>query len=102
MTDAERAAALARLDARRASLSSESRALVRLLTEYVDAGVRLRLARNALRLTQAEAALIAGVTEADIGRIEAEEISPTVESMSRILRRLGEWAESGAPSRLPR
>jgi DNA-binding XRE family transcriptional regulator len=81
------------LEARRASLRPEARALVRLLAEQIDAGVRLRLVRDALGLTQNEAAEIAGVTQADISRIESGQVSPTVDRMSRILRRLHEWAE---------
>jgi DNA-binding XRE family transcriptional regulator len=95
MTDADRSATLDRLAARRASLSSESRELVRYLAEQIDARVRLRLTRKTLGLTQSEAALIAGVTQADISRIESGETSPTVDRMSRIMRRLGEWAEGG-------
>jgi DNA-binding XRE family transcriptional regulator len=81
------------LEARRASLKPEARALVRLLAEQIDAGVRLRLVRDALGLTQTEVAEIAGVTQADISRIESGQVSPTVDRMSRILRRLNEWAE---------
>ena len=53
----------------------------------------LRLVRDALGLTQTEVAEIAGVTQADISRIESGQVSPTVDRMSRILRRLNEWAE---------
>lgn len=101
MSDFSTHSAPDRLAARRASLSPESRDLVRHLTEYIDARVRLRLTRNALGLTQSEAAQIAGVTQADISRIETGETSPTVERLSRILRRLGEWAEDGSPTALP-
>jgi len=101
MTDLYRSATPGRLAARRASLSPESRDLVRHLTATIDARVRLRLTRTALGLTQSEAAQIAGVTQADISRIETGETSPTVERLSRILRRLGEWAEDGPPTVLP-
>ena len=102
MADTDGSPAFEELAARRASLSSDARALVRLLTEPIDARVRLRLTRNALGLTQSEAAQIAGVTQADISRIEIGETSPTVERMSSILRRLGEWAKGGSPAALPR
>ena len=79
---------------RRASIKPEARALVRLLAEQIDAGVRLRLVRDALGLTQNEVAEITGVTQADISRIESGQVSPTVDRLSRMLRRLHEWAEA--------
>ena len=97
MKDPDVSPASDRLADRRASLSPESRDLVRRLSEHIDARVRLRLTRDALGLTQSEAAMIAGVTQADISRIETGDTSPTVERLSRILRRLGEWAEGGGP-----
>ena len=78
---------------RRAAIKPEARALVRLLAEQIDAGVRLRLVRDALVLTQNEVAEITGVTQADISRIESGQVSPTVDRLSRMLRRLREWAE---------
>jgi len=78
---------------RRAAIKPEARALVRLLAEQIDAGVRLRLVRDALGLTQTEVAEITGVTQADVSRIESGQVSPTVDRMSRMLRRLHEWAE---------
>jgi predicted transcriptional regulator len=89
------------LAGRRAVLSPESRDLVRHLTERIDARVRLRMTREALGLTQVEAALISGVSQSDISRIETGETSPTVERFSRILGRLGEWAEANAGPRQP-
>ena len=80
------------LEMRRSSIKPEARALVRLLAEQIDAG-RLRLARNALGLTQNEVAEITGVTQADISRIESGQVSPTVDRLSRMLRLLHEWAE---------
>ena len=81
------------LEKRRSSIRPEARALVRLLAEQIDAGVRLRLVRDALGLTQNEVAEITGVTQADISRIESGQVSPTVDRLSRMLRRLHEWAE---------
>lgn len=89
------------LASRRAVLSPESRELVRRLTERIDARVRLRMAREALGLTQVEVALITGVSQADISRIETGETSPTVERFSRILGRLGDWAEAATEPRPP-
>ena len=88
-----RSATLDALEMRRASIKPEARALVRLLAEQIDAGVRLRLVRDALGLTQNEVAEITGVTQADISRIESGQVSPTVDRLSRMLRRLHEWAE---------
>jgi len=88
------------LAARRAALTPESRDLVRRLTERIDARVRLRLTRDALGLTQVEAAAIAGVSQADISRIETGETSPSVERLSRILGRLGDWAEGAEQPRV--
>lgn len=95
MTELERPADIDPLAARRAALSPESRDLVRHLTEHIDARVRLRLTRDALGLTQGEAARIAGVGQADISRIESGETNPTVERLDRILGRLGAWAAGG-------
>jgi len=81
------------LEMRRSSIKPEARALVRLLAEQIDAGVRLRLVRDALGLTQNEVAEITGVTQADISRIESGQVSPTVDRLSRMLRLLHEWAE---------
>ena len=59
------------------------------------------MTREALGLTQVEAALIAGVSQADISRIETGETSPSVERFSRILGRLGAWADAAAEPRVP-
>ena len=85
---------LERLAERRARRTDASRARVAELSRRIDDRVRLRLLRKSLGLTQAAAGRIAGVTQADISRIENGEVNPTAERMNRIFERLETHAEA--------
>ncbi len=85
---------LARLAERRAQRTEESIARLADLTQRIDQRVQLRQLRNASGLTQTMAARIVGggVTQADISRIEAGEVNPTIGRMNRILTALADHA----------
>jgi transcriptional regulator with XRE-family HTH domain len=59
----------------------------------VNAGRLIRERRRANRLTQAQLALRAGSTQAAVSRLERGELSPTIETMTRLLAVMGEEAE---------
>lgn len=59
----------------------------------VDAGQLIRERRLANGLTQAQLALRAGSTQAAISRLERGELSPTIETVDRLLAVMGEEAE---------
>lgn len=59
----------------------------------MDAGKLIRQRRVANGLTQAQLALRAGSTQAAISRLERGELSPTIETVERLLSVMGEEAE---------
>lgn len=59
----------------------------------MEPGRILRARRQANGLTQAQLALRAGSTQAAISRIERGEVSPTVETLDRLLAMMGDEAE---------
>ena len=59
----------------------------------MDAGSLIRARRRANGLTQAQLALRAGSTQAAISRLERGELSPTIETIDRLLAVMGEEAE---------
>ena len=59
----------------------------------MDPGDAIRERRLANGLTQAQLALRAGSTQAAISRLENGEISPTFETLARLLAVMGEEAE---------
>jgi transcriptional regulator with XRE-family HTH domain len=59
----------------------------------VDAGKLIRDRRLANGLTQAQLALRAGSTQAAISRLERGALSPTIETIDRLLAVMGEQAE---------
>lgn len=59
----------------------------------MDVGKLLRERRKANRLTQAQLALRAGSTQGAISRLERGELSPTIETIERLLAVMGEEAE---------
>ncbi len=56
----------------------------------------IRARRLAHELTQAQLALRAGTTQAALSRLERDELSPTFDSVSRLLAALGELPELSA------
>jgi transcriptional regulator with XRE-family HTH domain len=56
-------------------------------------GQIIRARRIANRLTQAQLALRAGSTQAAVSRLERDEISPTFETLERLLEVMGEEVE---------
>lgn len=54
-----------------------------------DPGLLLRTARTAARLSQREVALRAATTQSAISRIEKGHVSPTVETLDRLLAAAG-------------
>jgi transcriptional regulator with XRE-family HTH domain len=56
----------------------------------VTPGQLIRSARSRHGLTQAELALRAGSTQASISRLERDELSPSVETLRRLLLVMGE------------
>ncbi len=59
----------------------------------MNAGSLIRERRRANGLTQAQLALRAGSTQAAISRLERGELSPTIETINRLLAVMGEQAE---------
>ncbi|HJS93059.1 MAG TPA: helix-turn-helix transcriptional regulator [Solirubrobacteraceae bacterium] len=59
----------------------------------MDAGRLIRERRLANGLTQAQLALRAGSTQAAISRLERGELSPTIETINRLLSVMGEEAD---------
>jgi len=59
----------------------------------MDAGKLIRERRRANGLTQAQLALRAGSTQAAISRLERGELSPTIETVERLLAVMGEEAD---------
>lgn len=59
----------------------------------MDIGHLIRLRREANGLTQSQLALRAGSTQAAISRLERGELSPTIETVERLLAVMGEEAE---------
>ena len=59
----------------------------------MDVGELIRARRLANGLTQAQLALRAGSTQAAISRLERGELSPTVETIERLLAVMGEEAD---------
>lgn len=59
----------------------------------IDAGTLIRERRRANGLTQAQLALRAGSTQAAVSRLERGELSPTIETIERLLGVMGEDAE---------
>jgi transcriptional regulator with XRE-family HTH domain len=59
----------------------------------VNAGHLIRERRLANGLTQAQLALRAGSTQGAISRLERGELSPTIETIERLLAVMGEQAE---------
>jgi hypothetical protein len=59
----------------------------------VNVGQLVRDRRRANGLTQAQLALRAGSTQAAISRLERGELSPTIETLERLLAVMGEEAE---------
>jgi transcriptional regulator with XRE-family HTH domain len=59
----------------------------------VNAGKLIRERRLANGLTQTQLALRAGSTQAAISRLERGELSPTIETIDRLLAAMGEEAE---------
>jgi DNA-binding XRE family transcriptional regulator len=68
----------------------------------VNAGQLIRERRLANGLTQAQLALRAGSTQAALSRLERGELSPTVETVERLLAVMGEEADILARRRPPR
>ena len=62
---------------------------------YVDVASLLREVRQRHRLSQAALARRAGTSPRHIGRIERGEVSPSVETVDRLLRCMGERLELG-------
>jgi transcriptional regulator with XRE-family HTH domain len=61
-----------------------------MLTGVPTPGALVRSRRVAHGLTQAQLALRAGTTQASLSRLERDELSPTVETLTRVLAALGE------------
>lgn len=59
----------------------------------MDAGELIRAVRKRHRLSQRSLALRAGTGQAAISRIERGEVSPTTETLSRLLAAMGEELE---------
>jgi transcriptional regulator with XRE-family HTH domain len=59
----------------------------------MDPGKLIRQRRLANGLTQAQLALRAGSTQAAISRLERSELSPTIETITRLLAVMGEEGE---------
>jgi len=87
-----------RLAARRAAMPPVVQDYAKQLATTIDYRVRLRQLRRTLGLTQATAARIACVDQADISKIENGGINPSVDRMNRIIARLGEYAEQRPPA----
>lgn len=65
----------------------------RVYSTGMDAGSLIRERRRANGLTQSQLALRAGSTQAAISRLERGEISPTIETINRLLAVMGEEAD---------
>lgn len=74
------------------SAASERYAISGIL-KPVDVGTLIRDRRRANGLTQAQLALRAGSTQAAISRLERGELSPTIDTVERLLAVMGEQAE---------
>jgi transcriptional regulator with XRE-family HTH domain len=62
----------------------------------VSPGAFARERRRAHGLTQAQLALRAGTTQAALSRLERDEVSPTFDSLARLLEALGEVPQLSA------
>ena len=85
----------------RVALAVHARAPIYLIgyARTVDAGRFIRERRLSNGLTQAQLALRAGSTQAAISRLERGELSPTVDTIERLLAVMGEEAEMVAGRR---
>jgi len=63
---------------------------------YADVGRLIRDARQRHRLSQAALARRAGTSPRHVGRIERGEVSPSVETVDRLLRCMGERLQLAA------
>jgi transcriptional regulator with XRE-family HTH domain len=56
-------------------------------------GTLIRSTRERHGLTQAQLALRAGTSQNAVSRVERDEVSPSVETIQRLLAAMGEWLE---------